>query len=67
VPDAPKSLIVSLHDAHAGSQAQIAEQVAFLKAYGITRSSILVVPEFHHQGSVLQDKGFCEAVSGWQN
>ena len=63
---APKSLIVSLHDAHPGSHAQIAEQVAFLAAYGITRSSILVVPEFHHRGSLLQDKNFCETVSGWQ-
>jgi len=63
---AAKSLIVSLHDAHPGSHAQIAEQVAFLAAYGITRSSILVVPEFHHRGSVLRDGSFCDAVSGWQ-
>jgi predicted deacetylase len=61
-----KSLIVSLHDAHPGSHAQIAEQVAFLATYGVTRSSILVVPEFHHEGSVERDPGFCEAVSGWQ-
>jgi predicted deacetylase len=63
---APKSLIVSLHDVHPGSHARIAEQVAFLAAYGITRSSILVVPEFHHRGSVLRDGNFCDAVSGWQ-
>ena len=63
---AQKSLIVSLHDVHPGSRAAIAEQVAFLAAYGITRSSILVVPEFHHRGSLLQDKNFCETVSGWQ-
>jgi predicted deacetylase len=61
-----KSLIVSLHDAHPGSHAQIAEQVAFLAAYGITRSSILVVPEFHHEGALLDDPAFCEAVTGWQ-
>ncbi len=61
-----KSLIVSLHDAHPGSHAAIAEQVAFLAGYGITCSSILVVPEFHHRGLVLQDKSFCEDVSGWQ-
>jgi len=69
VPESPvqKSLIVSLHDAHPGSQAQLAEQVAFLAAYGITRSSILVVPEYHHGGSILQDKTFCDAVSGWQS
>ena len=62
-----KSLIVSLHDAHPGSHAQIAEQIAFLATYGITRSSILVVPEFHHEGSVERDVSFREAVSGWQS
>ena len=61
-----KSLIVSLHDAHPGSHAQIAEQVAFLAGYGIARSSILVVPEFHHGGLLLRDKDFCDAISGWQ-
>lgn len=61
-----KTLIVSLHDAHPGSHTAIAEQVAFLKNYGVHCSSILVVPEFHHRGSVLQDKAFCGAVSEWQ-
>jgi len=61
-----KSLIVSLHDAHPGSHAQIAEQVEFLATYGITRCSILVVPEFHHGGSLLKDRNFCDTVSGWQ-
>lgn len=61
-----KSLIVSLHDAHPGSRGQIAEQVAFLASYGVTRSSILVVPEFHHGVSAGGDAEFREAVSGWQ-
>jgi predicted deacetylase len=63
---AQKSLIVSLHDAHPGSHAQIAGQVSFLAAYGITSSSILVVPEFHHSGSLAADRAFCDAVSDWQ-
>jgi len=62
----PKSLIVSLHDAHPGSQGQIAEQVAFLATYGITCSSILVVPEFHHGGSIAENTEFCGTISGWQ-
>ena len=68
MPESPvqKSLIISLHDAHPGSRAQIAEQVAFLAEYGIKRSSILVVPEFHHGGLVTRDAAFCEAVSHWQ-
>jgi predicted deacetylase len=64
---APKSLIVSLHDAHPGSHAAILEQISFLAGYGITRSSILVVPEFHHQGAVTRDPAFCAAATGWQD
>jgi predicted deacetylase len=69
VPESPvsKSLIVSLHDAHPGSGAQIAEQIAFLAERGVTRSSILVVPAFHHSGSLARDKSFCGLVSDWQN
>ena len=40
--------------------------MAFLADYGITRSSLLVVPEFHHRGSLLRDGNFCDIVSGWQ-
>jgi predicted deacetylase len=61
-----RALIVSLHDAHPGSHTAIAEQIALLAGYGITRSSILVVPEFHHEGSVTRDSAFCDAVSAWQ-
>lgn len=66
VEAAEKSFIVSLHDAHPGSRAAIEEQLAFLAERGVTRTSILVVPEFHHRGSVLADKDFCAAVSSWQ-
>ena len=66
MPEVAKSLIVSLHDAHPGSHAAIAEQVAFLARYGIHQSSILVVPEFHHRGSLADDPAFCAAVSSWQ-
>jgi predicted deacetylase len=61
-----KSLIVSLHDAHPGSRAAIEEQVAFLAGYGIARSSILVVPEFHHGVSAGADPAFVAAVAAWQ-
>ena len=67
VPDSSsKFLIVSLHDAHPGSQAAIAEQIAFLDGYGITRSSILVVPDFHHEGVASRDSAFCANVAKWQ-
>ncbi|MEJ0000989.1 MAG: hypothetical protein WDO13_18590 [Verrucomicrobiota bacterium] len=49
MPTDPKTLIVSLHDVHPDSLAQIGEQIAFLAGYGIARTSLLVVPNFHHQ------------------
>ena len=61
-----KALIVSLHDAHPGSQVKIKEQIEFLAEHGVTRSSILVVPSFHHQGSVVNFPNFSEAVQDWQ-
>ncbi len=63
---ATKALIVSLHDVHPGCHDAIAEQVAFLAERGVSRTSLLVVPEFHHRGSLLRDGAFCDAVSGWQ-
>ena len=49
-----------------GSQRQIVEQIEFLAGYGIGRSSILIVPDFHHDGIVAGDPAFCAAVSQWQ-
>ena len=61
-----KTLIVSLHDAHPGSRAAIADQLAFLRTYGISATSILVVPDFHHACPASKDAAFCEDVSTWQ-
>jgi predicted deacetylase len=61
-----KTLIVSLHDAHPGSRAAIVDQLAFLAAYGIRTTSILVVPDFHHEGPASKDAAFCDAVTAWQ-
>lgn len=44
-----RHLIVSLHDAHPGSWADIDEQLQFLSELGVSRCSILLVPEFHHE------------------
>jgi len=61
-----RTLIVSLHDAHPGSRAAIADQLAFLATYGIRTTSILIVPDFHHAGPASKDAMFCEAASAWQ-
>jgi len=61
-----KTLIVSLHDAHPGSAAAIEEQIAFLAAYGVRATSILVVPDFHHGNAVVKNPVFCDTVTKWQ-
>ena len=62
----PRSLIVSLHDAHPGSHRAIAEQIEFLAGYGIARTSILVVPDFHHEGLISCGETFCSDLRRWQ-
>ena len=64
--DHARSLIVSLHDAHPRSHREIAEQIEFLAEYGITRTSILVVPDFHHEGTLARSEAFCADLCRWQ-
>lgn len=64
---AAKHLIVSLHDAHPGSHAQIADQIAFLKTYGISSASILIVPRFHHEQPTAENSAFCDDARAWQD
>lgn len=45
-----KHLVVSLHDFHPGSMERIRRQVEVLTAAGVPHFSILVVPNYHHQG-----------------
>jgi predicted deacetylase len=61
-----KALIVSLHDAHPLSQVKIQEQIEFLASFGVAKSSILIVPSFHHQGSLAEKPEFCQAAGRWQ-
>lgn len=49
MPAPSKHLIVSLHDTHPGSWADIADQIRFIESLGIQRCSLLIVPEFHHE------------------
>ncbi len=51
-----KHLIVSLHDFHPGSREAISDQVDFLKAIGVSCFSVLVVPKYHMQKHITDDK-----------
>lgn len=61
-----KALIVSLHDAHPQSLPKIQEQLEFLALLGVQKTSILVVPNFHHQASIKESEEFRKAVDSWQ-
>jgi len=55
-----KQLIISLHDVHPGSFEAVREQVAFFQERGIDRFSLLVIPRYHHQESVTEDRALLE-------
>jgi hypothetical protein len=61
-----KTLIVSLHDAHPQSRSYIEEQIKCLNDWGVNNTSILVVPEFHHEKSISDDVGFVSWITGRQ-
>jgi predicted deacetylase len=45
---------------------QVEEQLEFLASRDIRSCSLLVVPDFHHEGSLKLNRSFCETVSRWQ-
>ncbi|MEM9399320.1 MAG: polysaccharide deacetylase family protein [Verrucomicrobiota bacterium] len=51
-----KYLIVSLHDFHPASLDLIREQIEVLECLGVKNTSILAVPNFHHESSLCDDK-----------
>lgn len=63
-PESDRLLVVSLHDVHPGSLAAVREQVDALGAIGVSRFSLLVVPDFHAGGRVGADPALCEWLRG---
>jgi predicted deacetylase len=57
-----RTVVISLHDVHPGSRALCAQILGELAALGVDRCSLLVVPDFHGQGSFLEDSAFCEWI-----
>ncbi len=60
------NLIVSLHDVHPGSLAAVARQRADLRALGVRKTSLLVVPHWHAEESLDADSQFVRTISQWQ-
>ena len=56
---APGSLVVSLHDVSPLTRPVFEPMLAELKTLGVTRFSLLVIPDHHRRGHMLADAGFC--------
>src|SRR5687767_672001 len=53
-------LVVSLHDVSPHTQPAVARQLDELRELGVRVTSLLVVPDHHHRGHFLRDRGFCD-------
>ena len=53
-----RSLVVSVHDVAPVTRPTIEKILAELKASGVRVSSLLVVPDYHHQGRSVDDSSF---------
>ncbi len=56
----PKSLIISLHDVTTSNYAKVHRQIEALAALDIHQTSLLVVPHFHGQEKLQEDKILCK-------
>ncbi len=62
-----RALVVSIHDVAPATQPQTAQILAQLAERGVSRCSLLVVPDYHRRGPSLGDAAFVEwlrALSG---
>lgn len=51
-------LVVSIHDVAPSTREAVEKMLADLQRLGIRVCSLLVIPDYHHQGSFAQDPGF---------
>jgi len=57
-PQKSRALVVSIHDVSPFTQQATRTILAGLHELGVTRCSLLVVPDHHHKGHFLNDKNF---------
>ena len=51
-------LVVSIHDVAPATQSTVSEMIAELARRGVHHTSLLVVPNYHHQGASVEDQNF---------
>ena len=55
---AEKALVVSIHDVSPATRMRTEQILADLKSLGVSRVSLLVVPDHHHRGLISEDSAF---------
>jgi predicted deacetylase len=60
VPPANRALVVSIHDVACSTQRIANKILTELSEHGVHVASILVVPNYHREGSALKELLFCE-------
>lgn len=55
-------LVVSVHDVSPRTWPVVETMLADLRAWGVTRTSLLVIPDHHRRGHFLEDVTFCRAL-----
>ena len=58
------ALVVSLHDVSPLTREVFTAMLRELAEVGVTKTSLLVIPNHHHRGHMLEDAGFCRWVEG---
>ncbi len=58
------ALVVSLHDVSPLTRDVFTSMLKELAGVGVTKTSLLVIPNHHHRGHMLDDAGFCRWLEG---
>ncbi len=59
-----KALVVSLHDVSPQTREVFTAMLRELAEVGVTRTSLLVIPDHHHRGHLLDHPDFCDWLKG---
>ncbi|MEO8205476.1 MAG: polysaccharide deacetylase family protein [Chthoniobacterales bacterium] len=54
-----RALVVSIHDVSPLTRAVVEQMLQDLAAWGVTKTSLLVIPNHHHKGNFHEDAEFC--------
>ena len=54
-----RGLVVSIHDVAPQTQDAVEQMLSCLRQLGVSRCSLLVIPDYHHKGRFDRDADFC--------